>query len=218
MKFLFCGYRSWALECYADITDHFSSNGSNIELDLVTNNKALEAAIKSASYDAVIVAGWSWILSDDIVKNNYVVGVHPSDLPNYSGGSPLQHQIIDGLTESRATLFKLTQKIDAGPILDKEDISLQGGINEIFHNLRKVTNKLVIRFINLWPNNIETYIKHTDPPRKRLKPEDGEVKCGHTAKDLYNMIRCREDPYPNVYIKDSTGTLLIKRVEFYEND
>ena len=37
-----------------------------------------------------------------------------------------------------------------------------------------------------------------------------------TAQNLYDTIRCREDPYPNAYIEDETGRLIFKRVEFIQ--
>jgi hypothetical protein len=38
-----------------------------------------------------------------------------------------------------------------------------------------------------------------------------------TARDLYDRMRCLEDPYPNAYIEDETGKLYFKLVLFKEN-
>ena len=35
-----------------------------------------------------------------------------------------------------------------------------------------------------------------------------------SAREIYNFIRCREDPYPNTYYEDDTGTILFKSVDF----
>ena len=67
----------------------------------------------------IVLLGWSWILRKEIVNNYYVIGIHPSDLPNYAGGSPIQNQIINGISSSKCTLFKVTRDIDQGPILGK---------------------------------------------------------------------------------------------------
>ena len=34
----------------------------------------------------IVLLGWSWILKKEIVNDYYVIGIHPSDLPNYAGG------------------------------------------------------------------------------------------------------------------------------------
>ena len=35
-----------------------------------------------------------------------------------------------------------------------------------------------------------------------------------SARELYNFIRCLEDPYPNAYIEDETGRMPLKKVTF----
>jgi len=51
--------------------------------------------------------------------------IHPSDLPKYRGGSPIQNQIIDGVKDSAVTLFKMDYDLDLesdrlGDRLDEE--------------------------------------------------------------------------------------------------
>ena len=43
--------------------------------------------------------------------------LHPSALPKFRGGSPIQNQIIRNIKNSKVTLFKMNEKIDAGPII-----------------------------------------------------------------------------------------------------
>jgi len=37
-----------------------------------------------------------------------------------------------------------------------------------------------------------------------------------STRELYNFIRCRQDPYPNVYLEDEFGKLIFKNVEYEE--
>ena len=78
----------------------------------------------------IILLGWSWILKKEVVNNFYVIGIHPSDLPNYAGGSPIQNQIINGLSSSKCTLFKISKYVDKGPILGKTNLNLDGNIEK----------------------------------------------------------------------------------------
>ena len=55
--------------------------------------------------------GWSWIVKEKIYNNFLCLGLHPSKLPEYKGGSPLQHQIIDGKKRSSVTVLKLTKQL-----------------------------------------------------------------------------------------------------------
>ena len=61
--------------------------------------------------------GWSWILPPNIVKEYNCVALHPSPLPKYRGGSPLQNQIINGETISAITLFKMEEGLDNGDVI-----------------------------------------------------------------------------------------------------
>ena len=38
------------------------------------------------------------------------------------------------------------------------------------------------------------------------------------TEELYNFIRCLEDPYPNAFIEDEVGTISFKKVAFKRNE
>lgn len=210
MKVLFCGYRPWAINAYAELC-------SSDDFSLARSPEELLAALDSET-DVVVVAGWSWKVPDEVLENHFVVGMHPSDLPNYSGGSPIQNQILDGVKHTFASMFLLTSKFDEGPLIGKCAISLEGHMEDIFAELTRVTVSLVTDLLERWP--------HADPiPQakgglvvKRLRPDQSRLTKDEfehmTCSQLFDSIRCREDPYPNVYIEDETGRLYFKRVEF----
>ena len=73
--------------------------------------------------------------------------LHPSDLPNFRGGSPIQNQIINGVKKSAVTIFKINNIIDGGPIFKKKKLFLTGGINKIFNQIEKIGTNLTIEII-----------------------------------------------------------------------
>jgi methionyl-tRNA formyltransferase len=218
MKILYCGYRTWALDAHSDIVG-LNLTGRNVLLPsgCCSTQEQLLECINNEKFDAIFMAGWSWIIPKKICDDNYIVDVHPSDLPEYAGGTPIQHQVIDGLTKTNATLFNVTSKLDGGPIIFKVPISLKGGIDDIFKELTRATVELYVRFTSAWPHIIE-FKQKPGTTRKRLKPEDSkftkEKLITMSCRDLYNNMRCREDPYPNVCIEDETGVLYFKKVGF----
>lgn len=217
MKILVCAYREWALSVYHNLVKECGS--SNTEFNLVTTPDEL-TKFYNTDYEIVIVIGWSWLIPQHIIEQSYVVGMHPSDLPAYAGGSPIQNQIIDGIEDSCATLFRLTPQFDAGPILAKKSISLRGHLQDVFKDIADKTLQLLIDMIRVWPNVIETPQCVDDKHKnvRRIKPEASQITHEQlrslSCKRLWNLIRCREDPYPNTYIEDETGRLIIKYVEF----
>lgn len=215
-KILFAAYRDWALAVGQAIAASF-------ELDVVSSPEQFEARTAAEHFDVIILVGWSWKVADSVVNSGKVIGMHPSDLPDYAGGSPIQHQILDGLEESKATLLRLTSSFDRGPILDKEPISLRGHLDEVFASIGAASTTLLLRYLSRWPDNPETPQPTERPPvRRRLKPADSRLGPADLAqlscKALWDRIRAREAPYPNVYLEDETGRLTLVRVEFTPRD
>lgn len=213
MKVLFCGYRDWSVKVLAGLEAAFNAG----RFCHATTPEGLTRLMNVAKHDVVLVAGWSWKIPSDIVDNNVVIGMHPSRLPDYAGGSPIQHQILDGLKSSEATLFRLSSKLDGGDIVMSAPYSLEGHMTDVFDELTRVTTELFVDLMKGWPNVPYRAQEHVTV-RKRLRPEQSclprETFTTKTCADIYDTIRCREDPYPNTYIEDETGRLTFKVVEF----
>ena len=62
---------------------------------------------------------------------------HESDLPKFRGGSPLQNQIVRGITKTKTTAFLMNEKIDGGDIIMKKSLSLEGNLQDIFERMKK---------------------------------------------------------------------------------
>ncbi|MBU0998351.1 methionyl-tRNA formyltransferase, partial [Patescibacteria group bacterium] len=76
--------------------------------------------------DLGIVVAYGKILSEKIIKYfpYGILNIHPSLLPKYRGASPLQAAIASGDLETGATIIKIDEKMDHGPIVSqfKEEI------------------------------------------------------------------------------------------------
>jgi len=213
VKIIFCGYRGWSLSVF----ERLKSQYKNIHhISLATDPSELKS-LYSKECDLVLAVGWSWRIDDEIIENCFVAGMHPSNLPEYAGGSPIQHQVIDGIINTKATLFRLRKELDSGEILDKEDLTLNGQIEEILSSVAESTFSLLVRFIDLFPNvSPSAQSKDKLKVKKRLKPENGKINLpdGFSCETLWNFIRCRGGPYPSAYFEDETGKIEIQSVRF----
>tara|TARA_R100000541_G_C1885834_1_gene82928 strand:+ start:663 stop:1295 length:633 start_codon:yes stop_codon:yes gene_type:complete len=197
-----CAYRDWALEIYNQI------KGINCKL---INSRDQLNNIKFNNDDIIFFIGWSWMVKDYIINNNRCICLHPSPLPKYRGGSPIQHQIINGEKDSAVTFFIMNDKLDAGEILYQEKFSLEGELSDIFNRIISIGSKGLITLLNPLIKPIKqdeskaTYYK-------RRKPEESEITIDEIKNKpteyLYNKIRMLNDPYPNAYIKDKNGNKL----------
>lgn len=221
VKVVFCGYRDWATDIFS-----FFKDSSDVEIvDIISTQK--EFIQKTAFYspkqiEVIVFCGWSWLIDKEILNKFLCVGIHPSDLPLYRGGSPLQHQIIEGLDSTNITLMTLAEgKVDAGEIWDKEPMSLQGNsMSEIFRSLADSSIRLLERFFkNFGLTEPHAQNLSMGSYYNRRKPEESEITrqmlAQYSAKQLYDFIRALTDPYPNAFIMDKDGNkLLIKAAEY----
>ena len=209
MEIWICAYREWALEIHNQVKEEIKCN-------LITSKEQFNK-IKFNKNDIIFFLGWSWIISDDIIQKYKCICLHPSPLPKYRGGSPIQHQIINGENLSAVTFFRMTDELDAGTILYSEYFSLKGNLKNIFSRIIPLGTSGIFHILT---SNMEEQTQDESQATfyKRRKPEDSEILIEdfkkHTAKELYNKIRALQDPYPNAYIKCKDKKLFIQTSQY----
>ena len=209
-----CAYRDWANKIYQQVNLTVSSN-------LISSKEQFNNSLKLFNKgDKIFFLGWSWIIPNDIINKYECICLHPSPLPKYRGGSPIQHQILNGEITSSVTFFKMTDKVDAGPIFFQKDYSLDGNLSDIFTRVISLGIEGVLHILN---NNIIPLIQDEDKASyvKRRKKSASEIKINdlnnYTSKELHNKIRCLQDPYPNAFITCKNGSKLYIKLSKYEN-
>jgi len=216
-KFWFCGYREWSTTLYYRVLEeeYASFIGSRAAL----KNKANE--IKDG--DVVFFVGWSWNVPARLINRCMCICLHPSKLPKYRGGSPIQNQILDNLDSSSVTLFLMDDGIDTGKIIDQNEFSLNGRLDEIFDRIVNVGSRSIISIIRKIKNNTLKLIEQDELQASycnRRTPQQSEITIDQinnlTAKQLYNKIRCLQDPYPLPYIVCKDGKKLFLLEAKYE--
>ena len=206
MTFLFCGYRDWTLELY-------SKPSKKYKMKLISSPKKLTIKkVREINPEMIFFPDWSWIVPKVILKNYPCVCFHESDLPKFRGGSPIQNQIINGITKTKTTAFFMDEGLDTGNIIMKKGLSLQGSIQEIFQRMISNDYDMIIKIIK----GKYKIKKQRGKPSvyKRRKPEDSELKhLNHSNLYLYNFIRMLGDPYPNAFIKIGTRKITFKSIK-----
>lgn len=210
MKILCIGYRDWAIKIYKNLENKLPKHKFVI-IDSVSSYKKIN--IFQIKPDLILWYGWSQLINSDIIDRFFSVMLHPSPLPKFRGGSPIQNQIINGKLDSAVSIFKISQKIDEGDIIYQKYLSLEGELSKIFSEIIKIGTKLSIKMINNFKklklkkqdNTIATYYSRRKPSQSEITIN--EIK-NSTANELYNKIRSLQDPYPNAFIKDKNGNKL----------
>ena len=209
MKILCIGYRDWAKKIYKSI-----KLNKKIKIYYHFKKSGIYKKVKNISPNIILFYGWSWRINKSLFSKYNCFMLHPSMLPKYRGGSPIQNQIIRNEKNSAVTIFKINQIIDGGDIYYQKKISLNGSLKEIFKKIIKYgvegTNKIVhSKKIKVRKQNhkLATYFKRRNPKQSEITLKEIKNKPSYY---IINKIRMLEDPYPNAFIKLKDKKLIIK--------
>jgi len=164
----------------------------------------------------LVVIGWYHLIPLKVraLAPLGAVGVHWSLLPRYRGGSPLVWAIINGETETGASLFYLESKVDAGPIVAQEKVSIgeREEIDQLIAKLNLVSGRIVSEHIpkilagtaaaQAQDESAATFF----PPRS---PSDGRIDWRWPSRRIYNFIRAQTLPYPCAFSEYHGRTIKI---------
>jgi methionyl-tRNA formyltransferase len=147
----------------------------------------------------VILPDWSWKIDPALLARASFVGFHAAALPDYRGGSPLQHQILDGLNETRLTMFRMVPELDAGPILLDAPLSLEGTIGQIWQRIATMIPAMVAELLS--GRCQERPQSGGGFARRRRQPHESQLTDLQLPLDkLYDVLRALDDPYPNAFL------------------
>jgi len=104
---------------------HSYSIKSKLQYYVVLDSSAknLVEKIKEIRPDIGVLASFGQIVPREILDlfPNGILNIHPSLLPRYRGPTPVQTAILNEDKKTGATIIKLDEKIDHGPILAQEE-------------------------------------------------------------------------------------------------
>ena len=204
MKIACVGYRDWSLKIYKKL----QNNTEHQFLMQLSKQDFSETKIEKFHPDFILFYGWSDIVPSSLIGKFKCLMLHPSSLPKYRGGSPIQNQIIRGEEHSAVSIFLMDDGIDTGPIAKQAYLSLAGSIEEIFERIEisgyKLTKEILTTGANFVKQNHEqaTYFERRKPHESEVTMEELQSK---SAEYLKNKIRMLQGPYPKPYITAADG-------------
>jgi len=203
MKLVGIGYRNWAISIYENLAN------KKINIKIIKKNNISFDEIQKYSPDFVLFYGWSSKVNKTIINKFKCIMLHPSKLPEFAGGSPIQNQIIRNIKKSAVTLFRMNDKIDHGNIINQQKIMLTGQLDEIFNRIVEIGTSLTLKMLNSKYKDKKMHVKKI---YKRRNYKESEITLKEIrfkgAQYLYNKIRMLQDPYPNAFIKTFDGRKL----------
>jgi methionyl-tRNA formyltransferase len=132
------------------------------------------------------------------------LNLHGSYLPKYRGRVPVNWAVINGESETGATLHYMVKEPDAGDIVDQErvDIAFTDTAHDVFG---KVTDAAVRVIARAWPLLRDGTAVRTPMNLAEgsyfggRKPADGLIDWTKSAIQIHNLIRGVTHPYPGAF-------------------
>ncbi len=122
------------------------------------------------------------------------INIHTSLLPKYRGASPIQSAILNGEKETGTTIMLMDSKMDHGPILAQEKITIAYDDNYL-----TLSEKMLLPACKLLNKTIKEYLDGKTKPQeqnheektlcKMFDREDGKIDFTKSAQDIYNQFR-----------------------------
>lgn len=194
------------------------------------NSKEVANALKKNNIDLACVASLHQIIKPEIfnIPKDGMINLHPSYLPYYQGANPWFWMIKNHEDNFGASIHYITEEIDRGSIILREQINLQYDINgkTIFNKVAKLGSGLLIKILKSYSDigsiTIETHISSEELNKgfynKRPSTEDYKLNIQEEkpSKNFKFINRITRWGIP-WFIIDGKVVFITKAVDFNEN-
>ncbi len=118
------------------------SQGLKVEQPQTFNDPDVLAILKSYNPDFLVVVAYGLILPRKVLEipKEFSINVHGSFLPFWRGAAPINHAIFNKDPYTGVTIIKMSEELDAGPILRQEKVTLDH--TETFGSLHRILSEL----------------------------------------------------------------------------
>lgn len=162
--------------------------------------------IRALQPDVIFSFYYRHMLSDEILSLAPQGGfnLHGSLLPRYRGRAPVNWALVNGETETGATLHKMVKRPDAGDIVGQQKVTIADSDTALtLHKkvLEAAQNVLKEQLPKL-KNGTATFTKQDESQASyfgRRTPADGEILWHKPAKEINNLVRAVTEPYPGAF-------------------
>jgi len=175
--------------------------------------------------DLAVVCEYGLIIPRRLLEatKNGFINVHPSLLPKFRGASPIQTALVSGEKETGATIMLMDEKMDHGPILAQEKISVEADdtFATLTPKLARLSAELLLKTLPVWlAGKIKPLTQDETAATfcKIFERDDGRLDFSkQTADEIYNLWRGL-NPWPGVWTTWQNKRLKLLEIKKAEQD
>ncbi len=182
-------------------------------------DEAFIQEIKSLSPDLVVVCAYGQILPKELLEIPELgsINVHASLLPKYRGASPIARAILAGEKETGITIMKMTEELDAGPILLQKSIPIKDDdtTGTLEKKLSQLGGELLLEAIKGLKAGTINPIPQDDSKASYapvIKKEEARINWSEPAELIWRKVRAF-NPKPGAYVGEGNNLIKIWKAE-----
>ena len=192
------------------------------EIELYRPDKAADFDERLKGFDLVVTIGYGLLLPEYILAQPKYgfINLHFSLLPKLRGAAPAQRAIIDGLTQTGVTVFKLDAGMDTGPIYFQSQFLIRPNTSagELLAELALLGPSAIAQTLSAIENNIQPLPQDNrlaTNAAKLLKSE-AQINWSDSAQHIVNKIY-GFSPNPGATARFRGEVLRISRAQVSEH-
>ena len=204
----------------------------SIELDIpvyqpevLINNKEAINKITTKKADILIVVAYGLIIPDEILNayNGHIYNIHASLLPRWRGAAPIHRAIEAGDKEAGITIMKIVNKLDAGPMIMKEKLSVseEDTTDSLSKKLSDIGASLITTLLNDIERGkvikLEKQNEEDVTYAKKINKLEAIADFNNSPEVLCQKIRAF-NPFPMININFEGKSLKIVKAKIYNKE
>lgn len=207
MRIIFLGTPNYLDPIIKSLDEHFDLVKTIRKTDDL-NHETMKQ-LNNLQPDLLVVASFGKIIPQQIlqVPKLGAINIHPSKLPKYRGPSPIQSQILQGITDSAISFILMDEEVDHGPIIYQEPFQILGTdtFESLLHKMFGASAALIPTVIKSFVDKKLVPLPQNDQEAtycKEIKKEDGyfDINNPPSPERLDEMTRAFH-PWPGCWTK-----------------
>ena len=190
--------------------------------EVLINNKEAINKITTKKADILIVVAYGLIIPDEILNayNGHIYNIHASLLPRWRGAAPVHRAIEAGDKEAGITIMKVVNKLDAGPMIMKEKLSVseEDTTDSLSKKLSDIGASLITTLLNDIERGkvikLEKQNEENVTYAKKINKLEAIADFNNSPEVLCQKIRAF-NPFPMINIDFEGKSLKIVRANIY---
>ncbi|HOV29364.1 MAG TPA: methionyl-tRNA formyltransferase [Synergistales bacterium] len=155
--------------------------------------------------DLALIVDFSRFIREPLLNGPRMgcLNIHPSLLPAYRGAAPIQRALMDGATQTGVTLFRLVEKMDAGPILLQKavPVGLETTAGELSEILAREGSQIFLKSLEYLRGGYAEYIAQDESAATfapKISKTEERLAWSDPAPVVHNRVRAL-NPSPGVH-------------------